>query len=587
MANGFGSFYIGTSGLQNAQNAINTTSNNLANVNTEGYVREQVRFSDKSYITRNNPTSGTNIQQSGLGVTISDVAHVRDIFLDKSYRQETGRKGFYSQLYSSTSYVEDLLQEMDGAEFKDSISDLWQAFQEYGKDPSNSTNQNLVLQKAELFLSRSNTVYSDLQSYQSNINLQIKDQVNRINEIGDRIFALNLEIQKTEAGGIETAMTARDERDLLLDELAGYVKIEAEEDSTGYVTVKIEGQYFVEDNRCNHVGLTTEKGSGFYTPYWPHLTTEETYMPLFSDVALPKSLADQVGSTQTTNISTELNNDIGSLKALLVSRGSEYGTYDYMTEENYSNVEDCVVMETEAEISYLFRQLVLAMNDIFCPNTTFGEATGNTGSVTGTDANGNTVTITANTKILDVGNASVGADGKLPPEELFTRDGYDRYTEVTVNGETYYVYNEETDASTSSWYKMGNVSVNSKLIAQVTNMPSFNQDGSVNYGLADQLTESWSNKNLFLNPEDDSPCNFEGFYDKIIDRLGTSGSIYSSSTDTLTATVSAIDTQRSQITGVSSDEELTLMIKYQSAYNASSRFITVISEMTELIVGLI
>lgn len=60
--------------------------------------------------------------------------------------------------------------------------------------------------------------------------------------------------------------------------------------------------------------------------------------------------------------------------------------------------------------------------------------------------------------------------------------------------------------------------------------------------------------------------------------------MYSSSTDTLTATVSSIDNQRNQIIGVSSDEELTNMIKFQSAYNAASRYITVISEMTELIV---
>ena len=55
----------------------------------------------------------------------------------------------------------------------------------------------------------------------------------------------------------------------------------------------------------------------------------------------------------------------------------------------------------------------------------------------------------------------------------------------------------------------------------------------------------------------------------------------------MTSTAAAIDNQRNQIMGVSSDEELTNMIKYQSAYNASSRFITVMSLMTELIVQLI
>ncbi len=569
MANGFGSFYVGGSGLKNSQNALNTTANNLANANTVGYVRQQVRFSDKHYITRNNPTAGTNIQQSGLGVSISDVAHVRDIFLDKSYRQENGRKSFYTEMYNTTSYVEDIMQEMNGAEFKESISDLWQAFQEYGKDPTNSTNQNLIIQKSELFLSRCNTVYSDLQKYQSNINMQIKEQVDRINEIGDRIYALNLEIQKTEAGGVETAMTARDERDNLLDELSGYVKIEAEEDSTGFVNVKVEGTQFVQDNRCNHIGLTEEKGTGFYTPYWPHVTTEESYMPLFNDVTLPSALAQKVGSTQTTEISTSLNNDIGSLKGLIVSRGSEYGTYDFMTEENYSKVEDNVVMETQAEISYLARQIMIAMNDIFCPNTTY------------TADDGTTYTV------LDTENCSVGADGKLPPQELFTREGYDRYTETTIDGKTFYVYNEETSANRSSWYKLGNVSVNSKLVEQVTLMPSYKQDGSADYSQAEKLTNAWTKESLYLNPNDSSKCNFEGYYDKIISRLGTSGSVYESSSDTLTSTATAIDNQRSQITGVSSDEELTNMIKYQSAYNASSRFITVISEMTELIVGLI
>ena len=53
MANGFGSLYVGASGLQNAQNALNTTANNLANVDTKGYLREQVRFADKNYIKLN------------------------------------------------------------------------------------------------------------------------------------------------------------------------------------------------------------------------------------------------------------------------------------------------------------------------------------------------------------------------------------------------------------------------------------------------------------------------------------------------------------------------------------------------------
>ena len=584
MANGFGSFYVGQSGLLSAQNAINVTANNLANVNTTGYVREQVRFSDQKYIVRNPATPNTNVQQSGLGVSISDVAHARDIFLDKSYRQEAGRQGFYETMHKSVTYVEEILQEMDGQEFKDGISDMWKAFQEFAKDPGNSTNQNLVLQKAELFLSRSLSVYSNLQDYQSNINLQIKDTVDRINQIGKELYEINLKIQKIEAGGIETAMADRDTRDLLLDELAGYVKIEVEEDATGFTFVKMEGVDLITANKFNEIGLEEQRGSGFYRPYWKHLsdTSAERYMYL-------------IDTSQT--ISTSMNTDIGSLKALMIARGDTYGTFDFLSPENYDSVEDCVVMETQADISYLVNQMVTQINDVLCPNKEAGQIIG-ADQMTSFDDNGaylavqdefgNEYRIYADTKILDEKSCSVGADGKIPPQELFVRDGYPRYTEVTAgDGSTYYVYNEETEANVSSWYKLGNVSINSNLLKEVTNMPSLKQDGSVDYEIGNKLVSLFEKETLRVTPSDSIPCTFEDFYDKMMNRLGTAGNVYGAASETLTSTVESIDNQRQQIMGVSSDEELTHMIKFQSAYNAASRYITVISEMTDLIVQLI
>lgn len=584
MANGFGSFYIGKTGLTGAQNAINVTANNIANVNTEGYVREQVRFSDKKYIVRDMATPQTNIQQNGLGVTISDVAHARDIFLDKSYRKEAGRQGFYSKMYESVDYVEDILQEMNGKEFKEGISDMWVAFQEYSKDPSNSTNQNLVLQKAELLLTRSMAVYSDLQDYQANINLQIKDQVDRINEISEQIYKLNLRIQKIEAGNVETAMTDRDTRDALLDELSSIVKIDVEEDQTGFVWVKMEGVQLMELNHSNKIGLEVQKGSGFYTPYWEHLSDVEAgrYSYLL-DLTEP--------------ISTKMSTDIGSLKALMIARGDTYGTFDFLSPENYDSVEDCVVMETEADISYLVNQMINQINDVFCPNIS-AEDVVPADSLTQTDDKGaymiakdkygTEYKIYADTKLLDAKNCSVGADGELPPQELFVREGYPRYTELTAeDGSTYYIYNGETNENVSSWYKLGNVSVNSELKKVVTNMPSFKQDGSVDYGIGAKLVDLFEKETLTVTPSDNTPCNFEDFYDKMMSRLGTAGNVYYQASETLESTVQSIDNQRQQLMGVSSDEELTHMIKYQSAYNAASRYITVISEMTDLIVQLI
>lgn len=607
MANGFGSFYVGNSGLVNAQNAINVTANNLANVDTPGYVREQVRFSDKSYITRVNPTIRTNMQQNGLGVSVSDVAHARDIFLDKAYRRENGRSEFYSSMYNAVAYVEDILQETDGEEFKQSVADLWKAFQEFGKDPSNSTNQSLILQKSELFLSRTTSVYSDLQKYQENINEEISDKIDRVNEIGKRVNELNYEIMKVESNGLETAMTLRDERDYLIDELSGYLNIEAKENSTGQVIIKAEGVTFVDEDGFNKIGLRVKesaKGTGFYTPFWGHLSDAAKGETGYTDVF-----------DFSMDISTEYNNDIGSIKALLYARGENYGEYEYLDTEAqanfsqefkdkyaYSKIDDCVVAETQAEVTYLLHKVILAMNDIMVPNKTMSAdeiqaAAGNGAtSITAYDANGKEYQITSSTKILDAENCNVGADKKIPPEELFVRDNCERYTEVTYtdqngNTQTLYVYNEEDEYDTNTLYKIGNVSINPDLLKEVTKMPVYRQNGTadsngaVDMSLGTKITAAWQQTSMVIAPDDTVPCNFEDYYDKIIDRLGISGNVYYTASQTMSATVASVDNQRQQVIGVSSDEELTNMIKYQSAYNAASRYITVISEMTDTIVS--
>lgn len=563
MANGFGSLYVGASGLQNAQNAINTTANNLANVDTKGYVRQQVRYADKNYTILKDSRANVNMQQSGLGVSIGDVVHARDIFLDKTYRQETGRMSFYSARYETATYVEDLMQELNGQQFKQSVSDLWQAFQEVSTKPADSTNQNLVLQKADLLVSRTQKLYSDLQNYQSNINDQIKDDVDRVNTIGNRIYELNLQIQRVEAGGTETAMTLRDERDNLLDELGNYGRIEVTEDATGFTYVDMEGVRFVDENRCYNMGLKAADGTDFYTPYWPQQSDVEKgqYVPVFR---------------LSGEISSEMNTDIGSIKSKLLVRGDAYGRREDMaSEKSYGNIEGCTLMEVQAELDVLFSNIVRSMNDIYCPNTE------TTSAFTSTDG----VTYPAGTKILDEENCARGVDGEIPPRELFTRIGIDRYTKVTgKDGKTYYVYNEEDPDVSSTRYAIGTITVNSDLKRQITLMPAYKKDGSVDYEMGAKLAAAWEVKDMKLNPYDQKPCTFEEYYDKMVDQLGIEGNTYKSVTETLSGAVSSVDSKRQQVSGVSSDEELSNMIKFQSAYNAASRFMNVISEMTETIV---
>lgn len=590
MANGFGSLYIGTSGMQTSQNGLHVIGNNLTNVNTDGYVRQQVIYTDKEY----NPThqlQSIGKQQTGLGVSIGDVLHARDVFLDASYRTQNSRQTFYDACYDASYEVETFLQEMDGADFKAAIADLYEAFSEFAKDPADSANQNIVIQKSQLFIARSQALYNGLKEYQSTINTKISNDVDRINELGIKIMDLNKKIQRIEAADIETASTLRDARDMALDELSGLASITYNEQYNGVVTVKLEGQDFVTEARAHQIALKTDEATKFVTPYWPHLSEpdKDEYYEVF----------------QLNRVSADFNNDRGEVKALLLARGDHFAKYSDITNvtDPYKyeiGIGNSVMLNSEAEIDLLIHNLVTAINDVICPNTTAGEAL-----PAGTDytqditlPNGEVIHIDENTKILDADNCSVGSDNRIPPRELFTRTGAERYTEVTIQvpksdgsgtePKTIYLYNEEDQDDPSTMYTMSSIRVNSELVAQqslLAHRTQTQKENAVDYSLGKKFEDIWTEQKYYLNASDETPCTFQEFYAKFVGDVATNANIFKATSESYKRTVDSVDSSRQQVFGVSSDEELTNMIKFQNAYNASSRYINTVNSMIDYLLS--
>ena len=563
MANGMGSLYIGASGLQNSQNAINTTANNLANVETKGYVRQQVLFADRNYTTFD-VTAAISKQQAGLGVTIADVVHTRDIFLDKYYRTENGRQTFYEATNEAVQDIITSFQELEGQAFQDGMYDFWTSFQEFVKMPDSTVNQNLVIQKGILFIERSQRIYENMKSYQNKVNLKVEEQIDRINELGRTIQELNKQIQKIESGKIETAMTLRDERDNALDELSKYADIEVTENLDGIVKIKLEGVQFVDEVHVYEIGQRVDRMTGFVTPTWPQLSDEN--LGEYTDVF-----------DYTVDINSEMNTDIGMLKALVLTRGDHVANYTDvlgLTAEQYNDTTGkSVMLSAQAEFDQLVHGIMTAINDILSPLTE---------PITFTAADG---TVYQNVRVWDAEKGSVGEDGQKPGRELFVRRGMERYKEVTADdGTVYYVYNEEDITDTSKMYTTQGVTINQDLLESEANLPFLKQNGEIAQDMAEELVAAWEKKGLLLNPNDTDPCTFEGYYEKMMNELATKGSVYESVSRDLTGSVASIENQRQQVFGVSSDEELTSMIKYQNAYNAASRYINVISEMLEHII---
>lgn len=592
MANSFGSLYVGASGLQSASHGLNTTANNLTNVNTEGYVREQVVYEDRNY--RKIGTAAIGTQYAGLGVQVGTIVHARDIFLDKAYRQENGRYSFYSASSEAVQEVYTQLQETDGEAFKDAISDFEEAFEEFAKDPSDTVNQNLVLQKASLFLARAQAVQTGLEDYQKIINSKIIEDINTVNDIGKKIVDLNKRIQAIEAAGVEKAMDLRDTRDLLLDQLSTMVKMSYREDNTGVVHVEIEGVEFIDDVNFYQMGSKVDKKTQFVTAYWPQL----------SDIVseTDDSLNNYYQVFDIYNVDAEKNTDVGEIKALLLARGEEWTNYlgfmdengNPITSEAYEKgISNSIMMNSEAELDTLIHQMVTAINDIFSPLTTVANAYEDAATVTYENNKGEMVTVNAaDLKILDTANCSVGTDGELPPRELFVRNGCDRYTykQITVtdgsgntNSVYAYVYNEENIEDASSCYTLKSLVINEDLVKQESYLPHllYADQTQTNYSLGQDLSAIWSAQEFNLNPSDTTPCGYTGFYVKWIGEMANTGNVYKTTEASLEGTKEEIEFSRQGVIGVSSDEELTTMIKYQSAYNAASRYINVVNEMIE------
>lgn len=530
-----GSLYIGASGLQSSQNALNSTAHNMSNLDTVGYTRQQVMLGTRSYNTISKNGSAVAYQQTGLGVSYTHVKQVRDIFLDKTYRRESGRSAFYEVSYTAMQEVEDLFQELEGEAFSEAITNLWNSVQELAKNPEDGVNQSVLVRRCNELLTRAAAVYDGLCDYQDNLNKQIKGQVDQINKYGEQLYELNFQILKIESGQTEHANDLRDQRNQILDELGSMVNMSYSYDAYGNACVKIEGDDFVTAGSVRKIALYEDATTGFYTPYWEQLATYKKEADGSTSINLEGARLFDI--TQT--ISSEMNSDIGGLKALVLARGDRRGTYhDIEDVDNYNTyVSQSVVTNIQAEFDQMIHQLTTKINDVF----------------------------------RQAAEAATAAD----PNSTYMRDS---------NGDPYQIFNTITN-DPDKGFSLGNIIINQELQQSPTLLSFMLPDGSYDSELANKLKEAFTEKAYTLNPNVETKTSFIDYYNSLIAQVGNSGSVMKTIAENQQVTVEATDNAREQVTGVSSDEELSNMIMFQNAYNASSRYINVISEMLEHLIS--
>lgn len=544
-----GSLYIGASGLQSGQNALNTTAHNLTNIDTTGFTRQQTLFSSKRYITISKNPAAVSDQQYGIGVNLSAVRQVRDYFLDQTYRKESGRSTFYEASTDVLGEVENVLGELNGEDFQTSLTNLWTAVQELSKDPSSSVTQGLLVQRSAEFINRANAVYQDLTNYQDNLNKQIKEKVTTINQYGKQIQALNDQIRKIECGGIEHANDLRDTRNQILDELGKLCKMTYSEDSTGNVSVRIENSDFVRGDLFYEIGLDASDATGFYTPFW----IKDAEYTVLADGTKKYNIEGAEVFNLDQTVSSSLDTDIGGLKALLLARGDHRSNYTDIN-NNYDSISQSIVMNVQAEFDQMIHSVTTRINGI----------------------------------LAEVYDPSRGymCDKDGSPLQLFqkvTTDGYEKVTDA--GGNVTWKYAEEDPARTDTLYTLGNLQVNANLLREPSMLSFKKADGSADYDTTDKLKAAFTDESYTLNPNVLKKTTFVDYYKDLVSQVANTGSAFRNIYENQQTTVEATYNAREQIVGVSSEEELSNMIRFQNAYNASSRYINVINELLEHIIS--
>lgn len=547
-----GSFYVGLSGLQTGQNALNTTAHNLSNIDTEGYTRQQTLLATRRYNTLKKDYQAVSNQEIGLGVLYAASRQVRDVFLDKTFRKESGRSAFYEVQANSLEEVENLLGEMEGENFQKTVSDLWTAIQELAKDPGNSVNQGLLVQSCSAFVDRSKAVYQALEDYQNNLNRQVYDKVTKINEYGKQLVELNdkirqIEITNTRINNLEInerANDLRDTRNAILDELSKLCDITFEEAIDTNVSVQIEGIDFVKMDRYFEIGLDVDETTGFYIPFWP----QNAQYKVMADGSKQYDIRNAEVFDLSREISSDLDTDIGELKSILLARGDHRADYTDVKDANYnSTVSQSIVMNVQGEFDQMVHNIVTAINDIMAKTDYMKDVNGE-------------------------------------PLQMFkkiTTDGYVMDTDPTSPTYNQWVLKPEDEKYKDSLYTVKNLMINVTLQQNPGRLSFRTEDQRIDYDTAEALKLAFTEEKYNLNPNVKKTVNFIDYYQDLVAQVANSGYVYRAFATNQEATVEAASYAREQVVGVASDEELSNMIRFQNAYNASSRYINVIDEMLE------
>ena len=595
---------IASSGLSAYQAALNTTANNISNEQTKGYSRQAANLSASDAL-RVNAKYGS----MGSGVTVNSIKQIRSEYYDTKYWQNQASLGLYETKLGYLEQIENYFIDDDTEKgFSTILNKMFNSLDTLTHPAGDTNVRQQFISDAQSFMTYFNSVATGLGQIQDSVNEEIKSTVENINAIGKKISLLNKQINVIEVQG-GYANELRDQRALLIDELSSIVPTEVSEvpvtnskhpdmqTGANYYTVKINGQKFVDTYEYSELTCVARKNTinqsdreGMYEIVW----------------------ADTGNSFKAGSDSSS-----GSLKAL----------FDIRDGNNSENFRGAITGVTAGTIT-ISNPSITNVNAMTMPAegvfTIDGKNYNYTDFTFTTDADGNVkeYTFTLENQLsadqqakLDGKQASIGEsiDAMGVPYYLaqmneFLRNFAGSFNDImnsadakdlngnstdyfsfftgthTKTGEEYVLSNAAgvySAKASNSYYQLtcGNACVSNIAVKDPTTIATTTTNAADAYDLVEKMLKLKSDTELYRG----------GGADDFLECMYSDISVDSQKSKIFQKNYSnisnAIEKQRMSVSGVDKDEEAIDLVKFQNAYNLSSKMVSVLAEIYDKLIN--
>ncbi len=563
---------IGYSGLAAQQRALDITGHNVANANTEGYTRQQV-------IMEAGPPVKVLQGYVGTGVEITEFRRIRDQFLDIQMRTEYKNLGEWETKFDILDKLQVIFNEPSESSLRSVMDAFWEKWQLVSKNPESVAVRASVMQSGISLADTFNHMARQFYDLQVDLNDGIALKVDEINSIARQIRDLNVQIIKAEADGSK-ANDLRDRRDLLVEQLSKIVEVTVSEDDLGAISVGLGGRNIVSREVLTEIVFAenqldpTKSKIRWVDPLTGNPIADvnvrggqlQGYFDMRDNI-IPR--LQQEVSELARRIATEVN--------ILHRQG--YDSYGNAGQDFFVKIDD----------GKPFGAGNIQVNPAIVNDTGLIAAAAADTALSGDGDNALLIAQLRNKVTMNTGQYQpvMSIWGKGLTEPVIIADGANNIN-ITINGVTQtislttgsYALNDlaaelENQINTAFGAGTVTVTVNTDRLA-ITCTSAGDYVGI--YDVSGPAAET-----IGIVPE--YKATFDDFFRATVAQLGVAAMEAERMVENQTLLVDQLINKREAISGVSLDEEMTNLIRYQHAYTASARVINAMDEMIELIVN--